>query len=81
MNSKLHKLPISMADLERWELASLRFGSVPELLLSILDLRGDPNKLRATHAARVARYAASTTSEPARGVALDLAEELEQLAA
>ena len=73
--------PISTADLQKWEEAGLRLNHVPELILNIYDVKADPSKFRLRHAAKVARYAASTAAGPAKTLAVALAEELEQRAA
>ena len=70
-----------MADLADWEDAGLRLSHVPELLLRIYDIKAEPSKFRLKNAANVARYAASTTAEPAKTLALNLAEDLERRAA
>ena len=75
------RLPISTADLKRWEGAGSRLNHVPELLLRIYDIRAEPSKFRLRQAAKVARYAASMAAGPAKTRALALAEELERRAA
>ncbi len=75
------RLPISTDDLKRWEEAGLRLNHVPELILLIYDIKAEPTKFRLQSAAKVARYASSTAAEPAKTLAIELAEELERRAA
>lgn len=82
MPGQFQRLPISMADLKRWEDMGLRLGyAEPELSVSLLELRGNPCKNLLEQAAIAARYAASKTAEPGKTLAVTLAEELEQCAA
>ncbi len=81
MPGYFHSLPISMADLKRWESVGLRLNHVPELTLRLYDLRANPSKYQLKRAANVARYAALIMSGPAKSVAVELAEELEKHAA
>jgi hypothetical protein len=81
MPGQFQRLPISPADLERWESVGLRLNHVPELSLSLFELRTNPSRTQLEHAAVAARYAASTIVGPAKAMAVELAEELEQRAA
>lgn len=80
--SRIRPVHVSMTDLHRWEAAGRRLEAVaPEVLIEVLAISIEPNKVRLSLAANAARYAACVADEPLKTEAVALAEELEQRSA